>query len=240
MPSLLLVRPFAEDLDRAMDSAATAVVADLAHEPGTPGSREAVAAWLERVAGTASRPALLVRVHAFGPGLIDADLAALSPVPPDALMLSGCGSGEDVQRLGVRLGVIEAERHLAEGSIGIVAVAASSAAGVLALPTFAQASPRLRALTLDADALAQDLGLRPGQGAAPLVHARALTVLAAGSARVPALDSPFEASPEEAVSRYAKARQDGFRGAVTRDVGHIRLIAAAFPRGLEGSGLRRP
>lgn len=238
--SIVLVPARAEALAHAMASGASAVAADLtAGEDPLEHRRAAVAAWLSRPGAQAPRPALHVQVHGLRDVECEGDLDALFPHPPDGIMLPQCGSGEDLQRLGVKLGVREAEHGRPEGAVGIAAMAAGTAADVLALPTLADATPRLRGLLWDSEALMRSLGLLPADRdraePAPLAHARALMILVARAAGIGAFDVLHEIDDDGLARRCAENRRHGFSGALTRVPRQVPIIEAAY-----GGAVRTP
>lgn len=171
------------------------------------------------------------RVAGVGPlrdGGGDRDLDAALPARPDALLLRGAVGGRDLQHLGAKLAVREAELGLPAGRIGILAAGADTPAGVLALAGLAGASPRLRALVWDAGRLARALGLSD-PAAAPLLRARDLLLIAAAAAGVPALVLPEPGRALDALC--AAAARDGFAGIVARHPGEVAGAARWFPAG---------
>ena len=169
------------------------------------------------------------RVVAVGPlrdGRVDRDLDAVLAGRPDGVLLRGAVGARDFQHLGAKLAVREAELGLPAGRIGILAAAADTPAGVLALSGLAGASPRLRALVWEAGPLARALGLGD-PAAGPLLRARDLLVLAAAAAGVPALAMP---EPGRTLAdSCADAARDGFAGMVARGPGEVAVIARWFP-----------
>ena len=182
--------------------------------------------------GTTARPASgaeAPRVVALGPlrdGLVDRDLDDLLPLRPDAVLLRGAVGPRDLQHLGAKLAVREAEGRLPGGRIGILAAGADTPAGVLALADLAGASPRLRALVWDGGRLARALGLAD-PAAGPLLRARDMLVLAAAAAGVPALAMPE--SGRALADTCAAAAREGFAGVVAREPDEVAVIARWFP-----------
>jgi len=170
-----------------------------------------------------SRPAVYVWLAPGARELGDA-LAALLPVPPDGMFLDGAEGGASVQRLGARLAVFEARAGLGDGALPIVAVAAGAPSSVFALGSFAGCSPRLKALVFARDELSAALAVEPS--AAPIAQARALLVLAAASASVPALDAP--ASNGRLEEECLAARRDGFAGKLAARPEDVPVIEELF------------
>jgi citrate lyase subunit beta / citryl-CoA lyase len=156
---------------------------------------------------------IAARISPLPTATLEAELDALLPLAPWAVMLPQCRGGADLQRLGAKLAVREARLGLAAGSTRIVA-AIDGAVGVLSLASFAGASPRLAALVADAAALEAEFGASRESGAVAL--ARGLCVVSAAAASVPAIDGarngPF--NPLMARGEAMAARAEGFRGKI--------------------------
>ncbi len=204
-------------------SGADALVLDLgaADAPGDRAARRGAALDVLlhlRAGGGAARAApgerrtTIVRVAPLASGLLPADLDGVMAGAPDAVLLPGTVGARDLQHLAAKLAVREAERGLAAGRTRIVAMAADTPAGVLALASLSGASPRLMALGWDPAALAAALGVGPH--AAPLRTARDLLLIAAAAAGVPALDCG--AAGDEPADAPDAARRDGFAGRLAR------------------------
>lgn len=192
-------------VDRALRSGADAVALDLSQGldlPFTP----------------TPSPLVVIRVRADCD-----DLAAALALRPDAVLLPDCRGVADVDRIGSRLAVAEAELELADGATGIVASVADGAEGLVALlagPAFAAAGPRLRALTWDAAGLAAAFGA----GSGPWGLARDLVPVAARAAGLPAL-AP-EGSCDAGGLRMLRGM--GYSGKVTSEPDEVAAINAAF------------
>jgi len=148
----------------------------------------------------------LARIHALTSGLADSDLDVVMAQAPYGIILPQACGGRDVQHLGAKLAVREAENGLEDGVTRILACAADLPEAIFALGTFGGATRRLVGLVWDAAALAGALGV--GEDAEILSHARAQIVFAAAAAGAPAL---ADASGWRDLSQ---ARRDGFGGAL--------------------------
>lgn len=225
MRSLLLVPgDRTRELDAGLASGADALILDLAIGPQ---ARPIAAGWLAGL-GDSHRPLLYVRVHALASGMTDSDLDAVMPAGPHGIVLPLTVGAADVQRLGVKLGVREAEHGLVDRATRILAVAADSARGLLAIESVPGASPRLAGIAWDEAALAADLQVASarddaGHWTAPFVQARATTLLAAAAAGVPAIDGPCPGRDD-----CAAARRDGFAGRIVVDPRQVATINEAF------------
>src|SRR6202046_5613022 len=112
MRSLLFVpADSAKKLDKAMTSGADALIVDLEDSIALDGkarARDSAAAFLKETIATPSRPAVLVRVSGLQTGLIEADLNAVAPARPDAIMLPKAEGGASVTHADAKLAVREA------------------------------------------------------------------------------------------------------------------------------------
>ena len=198
MRSLLFVpADDAKKLDKAMASGADAVIVDLEDSIPAQGKADArmqAAAFIKGAVEAARRPRLLVRVNGFATGLADADLDAVVPARPDAIMLPKAEGGADVVRADAKLLAREAIAGLPEGSIKIVAIATETATALFLAGTYGGASARLEGLTWGAEDLSAELGAqanRDGDGRFldPYRLARALCLAGAAAARVQAIDT---------------------------------------------------
>ncbi len=156
--------------------------------------------------------------------LIEADLDSLVSAAPDGVLLTRCEGRAKLRQLAARLAVREAEAGLPDGAIKIAAFAGGTPAAVLALNAYGGATPRLAALAFDEAGLRAAMGLDEPR-ATPIEAARALVVLAAAAAGVPALIQPVSQGDDLA---YASARRDGFSGAMALEAAAIARIHAVF------------
>src|SRR6516165_7375794 len=193
MRSLLFVpADDAKKLDKAMASGADAVIVDLEDSIPAQGKADArmrAAAFIKDAVEAAHRPRLLVRINGFA-----ADLAAVVPARPDAIMLPKAEGGADVIRADAKLSAREAVAGLPDGHIKIVAIATETATALFLAGTYSGASARLEGLTWGAEDLSAELGAqanRDGDGRFldPYRLARALCLAGAAAARVQAIDT---------------------------------------------------
>ena len=242
MRSLLLVSPTgAEAVEAAFAAGPDALVLDLASGQRDAGARVHArlrARDLLRAAQLdTNRPHLYVRLVGLDDPDIDADLAAVMLGEPDGILLAGCRSGADVQHLGAKLAVHEAENGLADGETGILAEAAGSAKALFGLGSYVDASSRLVGLSWHAEGLAADLGgsHRPEapMAFAPFETVRHMTLFAARAAEVAAIDSAsLSHDPEMILEECRAARDIGFNAKFATMPAEVALIHAAF--GVDG------
>src|SRR6516225_9515842 len=162
MRSLLFVpADSTRKLDKAMSSGADALIVDLEDSIALDGkaqARASAADFLKAAIADAARPTLMVRVNGLDTGLTDADLDAIAPAKPDAIMLPKAEGGAAVIHADAKLAVREAQNDLPDGHIKIIAIATETAASLFVAGTYRGSSARLSALTWGAEDLSADLG----------------------------------------------------------------------------------
>jgi citrate lyase subunit beta/citryl-CoA lyase len=239
MRSLLFVPGDSEKkLAKALDSGADALILDLEDSvafPAKPQARGAVAAFISATRARAARPRLYVRVNPLDGGLTEADLDAILPARPDGIMLPKSLNGADVQRLGAKLAVREAEHGLDSGATRILAIATESARALFGLASYAGASPRLEGLAWGAEDLSADLGaetnkLPDGSYCGPYRLARELTLLGAVAAEVAPIDTVFVHLRDETglSAECLAARRDGFTAKMAIHPAQVPVINDVF------------
>jgi citrate lyase subunit beta / citryl-CoA lyase len=239
MRSLLFVpADDAKKLDKAMACGADALIIDLEDSIPTQGkahARTRAAAFIGEAGKVAQRPRLLVRINGFATGLADADLDAVVPARPDAIMLPKAEGGPDVVRADAKLSAREAISGLPDGSIRIVAIATETATALFLAGTYGGASARLEGLTWGAEDLSAELGAetnRDGEGRFldPYRLARALCLAGAAAARVQAIDTVAVDFRNAAALRQEseEARRDGFTGKMAIHPAQVPIINEVF------------
>ena len=237
MRSLLIAPADEQRLAEALNSGADAIIVDLgqAAPEERAGARDAAERFLKEVRGRGGGPVLIVRANALDSGETDADLDAVMPGAPDAILLPGSLGAASVQQLSTKLAVREAQLGLADGATRIIAVA-DTAQSLFHMGSYRGSSARLIGIAWSAEALRADIGAetdrdRLGDTFGPYRLARELTLLAATSARVAAIDTVFlnirdlEGLRDEALA----ARRDGFAGKMAIDPAQVAVINAVFP-----------
>jgi citrate lyase subunit beta / citryl-CoA lyase len=239
MRSLLFVpADSAKKLDKAMTSGADALIVDLEDSVAFDGkarARDSAAAFLREVIASAARPYILVRVNGLQTGLIDADLDAVAPAKPDAIMLPKAEGGASVVHADAKLAVREAVAGLPDGHIKILPIATETAASLFVAGTFAGASPRLNGLTWGAEDLSAELGANANRDARgrfldPYRLARVLCLAGAAAAQVPALDTVYVDFRNSAGFRREceEACRDGFVGKMAIHPAQVPIINEVF------------
>jgi citrate lyase subunit beta/citryl-CoA lyase len=238
MRSLLFVPGDSEKkLAKGFASEADVVIVDLEDSvaQANKAAARAVASSFVQAQRQTTRAAIYVRVNDLSTGLTDDDLAAVVKVAPDGIMLPKSNSGQDVQHLAAKLRVHEAEAGLPDGGISILPLITETAAGVLAAGSYAGMSERMSGVTWGAEDLSAAIGAhaaRDENGGYTDVFrlARALTLLAASSADVAAIDTVFpnfrNMPAFEAECR--RAVRDGFTGKMAIHPDQVPAINAIF------------
>ncbi len=238
MRSLLIVPADEKRLAEALASGADAVVVDLAQaEPDKrTAARASAARFLEGTRGRGGGPARIIRPNALNSGETDADLDAVMGDAPDAVLLTGGVGAASVQQLSAKLAVREAEFSLADGATKIIA-AADTAQSLFRMGSYSGSSARLVGIAWSAGALRTNIGAEMdrdpfGAYLGPYRLARDLTLLAATSAGVAAIDTTFaNLSDAEGLRAEAlAARRDGFTGKIAIDPAQVAVINEIFPR----------
>jgi citrate lyase subunit beta / citryl-CoA lyase len=238
MRSLLFVPADSEKkLARGLDSGADALIVDLEDSVSLDAKAKAreMAARFFADNRQRSAPSLYVRVNDLSSGLTDDDLKAVIPSRPVGIMLPKCNGGEDVARLSVKLRVAEAETGLEDGVTRIVPIVTETPLGVLNAASYAQADPRLAGITWGAEDLSAAIGAdatRDEDGRLTDVFrlARAMAILAASVADVPAIDTVFPDFRDLDAFRRSCLRgaRDGFAACMAIHPAQVAIINEVF------------
>ena len=239
MRSLLFVpADSAKKLDKAMSSGADALIVDLEDSIALDAktrARQSAAAFLREAAADPARPYLVVRVNSLQTGLTDADLDAVVPARPDAIMLPKAQGGAAVVHADAKLAVREAVAGLPDSHVKIIALATETAAALFLAGSYAGASARLSALTWGAEDLSAELGAEANRDAQgrfldPYRFARCICLAAAAAAEVPALDTVYvDFRDHEGLRRECEeARRDGFAAKMAIHPAQVPIINEVF------------
>lgn len=215
---------------RALASDADGVILDL-EDSVAPSAKDMGRALTAALLRGASRP-VIVRVNPRGTPWYLADLAACVPGRPAAVLLPKCSGPGDLAALDHHLEALEAASGIPAGSVGVLALVTETALSLRSMD-YAGSPSRLAALCFGAEDLSADLGIAPRGLAgypAPVAAARAMTLLAAAQAGVPALDTPWPdpRDPEGLAREAAAAAADGFAGKLCIHPAQIDAVNAAF------------
>jgi len=252
LPRSFLFVPADQDrkLERAMECGADALILDLenAVRPAAKArARAAAAAFLDAHSDLGdqvglgdhvdlgARARLIVRINALGSAEAEDDLNAICPARPDAILLPKALGGTCVIHLDAKLAVREAENGLADGAIGIFALAHERAESLFAAGTFAGASARLRGLSWGVADLMGEIGAHAARGddgafLGPFALARHLCLLAAAAAKVQAIDTALDTLHNDAAleRECREAWRDGFTGKLAVHPDQVAIINAAM------------
>jgi citrate lyase subunit beta / citryl-CoA lyase len=225
-------------LDKAVASGADAVIVDL--EDSIAPERKDTARvtaldFLRRAGAAKQRPRLLVRINGLDTGMTDADLDAIVPGRPDAIVFPKAEGGASVVHLDAKLTAREAIAGVPEGQIKILAQGVESAAGLFAAGTFRGASARLIGLTWGPEDLSAELGAEAnrstqGELTEPYRLARSICLYAAAAAKLPAIETVYvDFRNSEGLRRDTEAaRRDGFTGRLAIHPAQVPVINEVF------------
>jgi len=219
-------------LTRALESGADVVIVDL-EDSVAPGNKAEARVIARDFIGENrdGGPTFYVRVNDLGTGLTDDDLAALMPARPAGIMLPKSGGGHDVTHLSAKLRVHEAEAGIEDGATRILPIITETAAATLAAGSYRDVPERLSGITWGAEDLSADIGARAArddQGRYTDVFrlARAITILAAASAEVAAVDTVFPNFRDLEAFRLEclEAERDGFTAKMAIHPAQVTII----------------
>lgn len=223
---------------KGLDCGTDALILDLEDSvalDAKPQAREITRAFLEATRPLPKRPLLIVRINALTTGMSDADLDAVMPGAPDAIMLPKSEGGTDVGHLAAKIAVREAEADLPDGTTRILPIGTETGKAIFGLGSYSRSSHRLMALTWGAEDLSADLGaetnrLEDGSYTDPYRLARALTLFAATAAQVDAIDTVFTNFRDDAGFRAEclASRRDGFTGKMAIHPAQVPVINEIF------------
>src|SRR5262249_36846845 len=148
-------------LAKAFASSTDGMIVDLEDSVAPDGkalARERAAAFLKEAVPCRVRPRLIVRINSLTSELADADLDAIVPTAPDAILLPQSEGAASVIHLAAKLTAREAVHGLNEGHTRIIAIATETATALFHLGSYRGASTRLAGLTWGAEDLSAELG----------------------------------------------------------------------------------
>jgi len=225
-------------LDKAMASGADAVIVDLEDSIAPErkaAARPLAAAFIADAIKRPQRPRLLVRINGLQTGLADADLDAVVPARPDAIMLPKAEGGGAVVHADAKLATREAIAGLPDGHIKIVAIATETAQALFLAGTYRGASTRLTGLTWGAEDLSAELGAEANRDADgrfldPYRLARTLCLAGAANAEVAPIDTVYVDFRNDAGLRREceEARRDGFTAKMAIHPAQVAIINDVF------------
>jgi citrate lyase subunit beta/citryl-CoA lyase len=225
-------------LAKGLESGADAVILDLEDSISAgrkPAAREMALAFLKAHGPQVKRPQLVVRVNALDTGLTDADLDGVVAGKPDTILLPKAEGGTAVIHLDAKLTAREAIHGLSDGAIKILALATETAASLFVCGSYRNSSPRLAGITWGAEDLSAELGAETnrdenGRFTSPYMLARNLSLAAASSARVQAIDTVYADFRNMSGLREEaeEARRDGFTAKMAIHPAQVAVINEVF------------
>jgi citrate lyase subunit beta/citryl-CoA lyase len=225
-------------LDKAMASGADAVIIDLEDSIAPDrkhAARQACLDYLKSASSKTQRPRLLVRINGLGTGHTDADLAAVVPGKPDAILFPKAEGGESLVHVDAKLTAQEAIAGVPEGAIKILAQSVESARGLFLAGTFRDTSARLIGMTWGPEDLSSEVGAEANREAdgsltEPYRLARSMCLFGAAAARVPAIETiHVDFRNLDALRRDTEiAKRDGFTGRLAIHPAQVPVINEVF------------
>jgi citrate lyase subunit beta/citryl-CoA lyase len=225
-------------LDKAIASGADAVIIDLEDSIAPERkdqARAAALAFLKSAGAKKDRPRLMVRINGLDTGMTDADLDAILPGKPDAVLFPKAEGGASVVHFDAKLTAREAIARLPEGSIKVLAQTVESAAGLFAAGTYRGASARLIGMTWGPEDLSAELGAEAnrdsdGMLTEPYRLARSMCLFGAAAAKLPAIETiHVDFRNLDGLRRDTEmARRDGFTGRLAIHPAQVPVINEVF------------
>lgn len=225
-------------LDKAMASGADGVIIDLEDSiaaESKESARKLALDFLKSAQSRKDRPQLLVRINGLDTGMTDADLDAVVPGKPDAVLLPKAEGGVTVIHLDAKLTVREALAGLPEGEIKILAQTVESPAGLFSAGSYRNCSARLIGMTWGPEDLSAELGAEAnreidGTLTEPYRIARAMCLFGAAAAKVSAIETIYVNFRDTDVLRKDTelARRDGFTGRLAIHPAQVPVINEVF------------
>ncbi len=183
----------------------------------------------------AGRIPLHVRVNGLSSGALEADLDAIVPARPDAILLPKATGGPDIMLLSAMIAAREAIAGLDDGAIPITAIATETAGAIFGFGTYKGASRRLAGLAWSSEDLIVALGAEASRDAEghftdTFRLARALCLYGAAHAGVPAIDRVFPnfRDRDDLRSEALAARRDGYTAKLAIHPDQVPVINDVF------------
>ena len=215
---------------KSLGLGADAVIWDL-EDAVVPAEKEAARAAIGRALGAA--PVIHVpvwaRINALGCNMLEADLKQVVRPHLSGVVLPKTESAEQVQALDSTLSQLERANGLAEGTIKINCLV-ETCLGVLHAYAAVTASPRVEGVSFGAEDFTLDLGTARMRDGHDLAYPRSAVALAAGAAKIAAIDTIFsDLNDEEGLANDCRmARQLGFKGKLTIHPKQLKIINREF------------
>jgi citrate lyase subunit beta/citryl-CoA lyase len=196
-------------------------------------ARELCAETLKEFSTTSQ--ALGVRINSFESGLAEADLRAIVRYKPIVIMLPKVDGITALIKAADLLSRLESENHIAQSSIGILALTAEQPGAILRMGEIEQVQGRLRGMTWGAEDLGVEIGASEktdseGNWLLPFAWAQSACLLKARDLGVQAIDTVYAAfTDDDGLKRDAqRAKRLGFTGKLAIHPGQLATINSVF------------
>lgn len=155
-----------------------------------------------------------------------ADIAAVVPAGPDALLVPKVQSAADIRAVAAQVAACETP---GQPEVKIIALI-ETPRGLAEAYSIAAAHPRVIALALGAEDYTAALGAKRTREGLEILGARTTLLNAAAAAEIPAIDTPFtDTNDEEGLRKdLAQAKQLGFKGKLSIHPRQIEIIHEEF------------
>jgi citrate lyase subunit beta/citryl-CoA lyase len=172
---------------------------------------------------------IVVRINAVSTNMLEADLANIVKPGLHGVLLPKAESAAEVHALERALTRMEKANGLAEGAIKMRCIL-ETCRGVLNACEVAAASSRVEALCFGAEDFTLDLGVPRTREGVELAHARGEVALAAGAAKLMAIDTVYSFLDDEEglVQECRAARRIGFHGKFAIHPRQLEIINREF------------
>jgi len=221
-------------LAKARDTAADALILDLEDSVAAsarPKAREIAHDFLADKAAAE----FWVRINPLDSEDALQDLRAVMPSAPRGIVLPKPFGARDANQLAKLLDVLELESGHTPGQTAIIPIATERPAALFKMHEYADATPRLAALSWGAEDLSSAVGASANRYASgdwlpPYELARSLCLFAASAAALAAVDTVYtDYRDTDGLADYAaSARRDGFEGMLAIHPDQVAVINAAF------------
>ena len=156
---------------------------------------------------------IYIRVNSLGTNMLDVDLDSVVQRGVYGILFPKAESSSQVKELDSILSRVEKQRGLPEGSVKVQCLL-ETCLGIIHAYAIAGASPRVEAVCFGAEDFTLDLGTPRTRDGIESAYSRAAIAVAAGAAKVLAIDSVYsDLNDEEGlVNECRTVRQLGYRG----------------------------
>ncbi|MGD0972491.1 MAG: CoA ester lyase [Candidatus Korobacteraceae bacterium] len=156
---------------------------------------------------------IYIRVNSLGTNMLDVDLDSVVQQGVYGILFPKAESSSQVKELDSILSRVEKQRGLPEGSVKVQCLL-ETCLGIIHAYAIASASPRVEAVCFGAEDFTLDLGTPRTRDGIESAYSRAAIAVAAGAAKVLAIDSVYsDLNDEEGlVNECRMVRQLGYRG----------------------------